>query len=40
VRFKLEQGGPGAKNCVFVRSRLLRTNVLPLALDREESFQQ
>jgi hypothetical protein len=29
---------PGAKNCVFVRSRLLRTNVLPLALDTEDSF--
>jgi hypothetical protein len=39
VRFKLAHGGSGAKNCVFVRVRLLRTNVLPLALDSEDSFQ-
>jgi hypothetical protein len=27
------------KNCLFVRPRLLRTNVLPLPLDSEDYFQ-
>jgi hypothetical protein len=27
------------KNCLFVRPRLLRTNVLPLPLDWEDYFQ-
>jgi hypothetical protein len=30
---------PRPKNCLFVRPRLLRTNVLPPPLDSEDYFQ-